>query len=200
MALIISADEIKKEFEGYDPKKVEKFHTQSAKLADKQFDQVLKTNKYSRAILLNGGTASGKTEFLATQLANKRAVIFDTTMATILGAEIKIKKILKSKKKPIIYSVIPDDLKRAFIAFLNRDRQFRDIHFYRTHSGSRETLLSVAQNYPEVEINIVVSYYDENGKMKFKGIEFDSQEKLVNYLQRIQKSENDILTEVKVER
>jgi hypothetical protein len=45
-----------------------------------------------------------------------------------------------------------------------------------------------------------VSYYDENGKMKFKGIEFDSQEKLVNYLQRIQKSENDILTEVKVER
>ncbi len=36
-SIIISADEIKKNLKGYNPEKVEKFHTESAKIADKNF-------------------------------------------------------------------------------------------------------------------------------------------------------------------
>ncbi|MEK7592244.1 MAG: hypothetical protein AAB508_02500, partial [Patescibacteria group bacterium] len=126
MAHIISADEIKKKLAGYSPQKAEFFHHESAKLADQLFEKALTTNPYKEVILLSGGTASGKTEFLATQLHNKRCIILDATLSTEEGAKIKLKKILKAKKVPIIYAVIPDDLKRAFIAFLNRDRKFSD--------------------------------------------------------------------------
>ncbi|MDE2024935.1 MAG: DUF2188 domain-containing protein [Patescibacteria group bacterium] len=68
---------------------------------------------------------------------------------------------MNAKKTPIIYTVIPDDLKRAFVAFLNRDRKFSDTHFYKTHSGSRKTLLWIAQNNPAVRAYI---YAVEKGK------------------------------------
>src|SRR5437667_7512755 len=63
---------------------------------------------------------------------------------------------------PVIYSVIPDDLGRAFTAFLHRERKFSDSHFYRTHSGSRKTLLWVAKNYPDVEVNLIESRSEEH--------------------------------------
>jgi len=40
-AILISADDIKKEIEGYSPEKAGEFHEQSARLADKRFDQIL---------------------------------------------------------------------------------------------------------------------------------------------------------------
>lgn len=129
MPLIISADEIKKKLPDYSPEKAESFHRESAKLADKNFEKALNENLFKEVILLCGGTASGKTEFLVTQLNRKRCVILDATLSTKEGAEIKLKKILKANKKAVIYAVIPDDLKRAFIAFLNRDRRFSDTHF-----------------------------------------------------------------------
>ena len=141
MAIIISADEIKKQIPNYSPDQAEIFHRESAKQADKLFSEELKKTKYKSVVLLNGGTASGKSEFLSTQLKNKNCIVFDATLSTELGAEIKLKQILKAKKKAIIYAVIPDDLRRAFIAFLSRDRKFNDSHFYKTHSGSRKTLL-----------------------------------------------------------
>ncbi|MBI2019005.1 hypothetical protein HYS96_04885 [Candidatus Daviesbacteria bacterium] len=143
MPLVISADEIKKKLPNYSPEKAEFFHRESARLADKNFEKALKENPFKEVILLCGGTASGKTEFLVTQLNRKHCIILDATLSTEEGAGIKLKKILKAKKKPIIYAVIPDDLKRAFIAFLNRDRKFSDAHFYMTHAGSRRTLLWV---------------------------------------------------------
>lgn len=149
MATVISADEIKKQIPSYSPEKAEVFHRESARLADKLFSQELKKSKHKSVILLNGGTASGKSEFLSTQLKNKKCIVFDATLSTQLGAEIKLKQILKAKKRPIIYAIIPDDLKRAFIAFLSRDRKFGDSHFYKTHSGSRKTLLWIALNYPQ---------------------------------------------------
>lgn len=155
MALIISADEIKKKLPNYSPQKAELFHRESARVADQQFEIALKNNPNKEVILLCGGTASGKTEFLATQLHRKRCIILDATLSTEEGAKIKLKKIIKAKKTPIIYAVMPDDLKRAFIAFLNRDRKFSDTHFYKTHSGSRNTLLWVASKYPIYEKNTV---------------------------------------------
>lgn len=194
MPLIISADEIKKKLPDYSPEKAESFHRESAKLADKNFEKALKENLFKEVILLCGGTASGKTEFLVTQLNRKRCVILDATLSTKEGAEIKLKKILKANKKAVIYAVIPDDLKRAFIAFLNRDRRFSDTHFYKTHSGSRKTLLWIALNYLKVKINIVESSYTESQILQFAKIKFDNRKQLIDYLTGLQLTESDIIS------
>lgn len=193
MAIVISADEIKKEIPNYSPEKAEVFHRESARLADKLFSQELKISKYKSVILLNGGTASGKSEFLSTQLSSKRCIVFDATLSTELGAEIKLKQIFMLKKKPIIYAVIPDDLRRAFVAFLGRDRKFSDSHFYKTHSGSRKTLLWIVLNYPQVEINIVESSYTSSRVLQFAKIKLDNRQQLIKYLTGLQITENDII-------
>jgi len=92
----------------------------------------------------------------------------------------------------VIYAVVPDDLNRAFIAFLGRDRQFSEEHFYRTHSGSRSTLLWLAQNHPEIKLNIIESSYTQN-KLQFARIEFENKKQLVAYLVSLQLSEIDII-------
>jgi len=196
MAIVIAADEIKKKLPNYSPEKAEEFHHESAMKADKLFTKALKEQSYSKVILLSGGTASGKTEFLDTQLRDKDCIILDATLSTELGAMNKIRQILKVGKTPIIYSIVPDDLKRAFVAFLNRDRKFADTHFYKTHSGSRKTLLWAAANYPEMEIHIVESTYTFQEKLQFSQILFESRQKLIAYLNKIQLSEHDIIAQV----
>lgn len=199
MAIIISADEIKKQLPNYSPDKAEDFHHESAKQADKQFTTVLKSSKFEEVVLLNGGTASGKTEFLSTHLINKECIVFDATLATELGAKNKIRQVIKAGKTPIIYTVIPDDLKRAFAAFLNRDRKFNDTHFYKTHSGARKTLLWIDKEYPEIEMNIIESSYTGEGKLQFLHIQFDTREKLIAYLTSKQLTENDIISYISKE-
>lgn len=193
MVIVISADEIKKQIPDYSPEKAEVFHRESARLADKLFSRELKKSKYKSVILLNGGTASGKSEFLSTQLRNKRYIVFDATLSTKLGAEIKLRQIFKAKKKPIIYAVIPDDLRRAFVAFLSRDRKFSDSHFYKTHSGSRKTLLWIAKNYPQIKINIVESSYISSRVLQFAKIKLDNRQQLIEYLTGLQMTEDDII-------
>lgn len=194
MAIIISADEIKKQLPNYSPAQAEVFHRESAKLADKQFSQELKRSKYKTVILLNGGSASGKSEFLSTQLRKKKSIVFDATLSTKLGAEIKLKQIFKARQEAVVYAVIPDDLRKAFIAFLERERKFSALHFYNTHSGSRKTLLWIAQNYPNVEINIVESSYTSSRVLQFTKIEFENRQQLTNYLEGLQMTESDIIT------
>ena len=198
MAIIISADEIKKEFPNYSPNKAEEFHRESARKADKLFDQALKDTCYKEVILLSGGTAAGKTEFLSTQLLQKDCIILDATLATVAGAEIKIKKIIKAEKIPIIYAVIPDDLRRAFVAFLSRDRKFSDTHFYKTHSGSRKALLWIVENYSTIELNIFESSYTPDERLQFVQMKFDNRQKLVDYLISKQLTENDIISYIMV--
>lgn len=195
MAHIISADEIKKKLPDYSPQKAELFHHESARLADQLFEKALTTSPYKEVILLCGGTASGKTEFLATQLHHKRCIVLDATLSSEEGAKIKLKKILKAKKVPIIYAVIPDDLKRAFIAFLNRDRKFSDEHFYKTHSGCRKTLLWITLNFPRIKINIVESSYAKN-QLQFAKIDFGTQKQISAYLTSLQLTESDILSHI----
>lgn len=193
MAVIISADEIKKELKGYTPDRAEKFHAESAKMADQEFEKEIKNTSYKEVILVCGGSASGKSEFLATQLANRESVIFDGTLSSTKRAERKLKKIIKENKTPIIYAVIPDDLKRAFIVFLRRDRKFSWSHFYRTHSSSRKTLLWIALNYSKVEINIVESSYTSSKGLQFIMIKIDNRQKLIEYLIGLQMTEDDII-------
>lgn len=196
MVVIISADEIKKQIPNYSPDKAEVFHTESAKLADKLFYGELEKTKCRTVILLNGGTASGKSEFLSTHLKHKRCIVFDATLSTEKGAGIKLKEILKVRKKPVIYAVVPDDLKRAFGAFLHRDRKFSDNHFYKTHSGSRKTILWIAENYPQVQVNIIESSYTPSQKLQFNQIQFKNRQELIEYLRNQQMSEDDIIASV----
>lgn len=195
-ALIISADELKKTIKGYTPKLAEKFHSQSAHLADSQFKQVLVDSKYKKVVLMSGGTASGKTEFMLTQLVTKALIIVDTTLPTTEGARIKIDKTLKVGKKVEIYSVVPDDLSRAYIAFLHRDRIFSEEHFYRTHSESRSTLMWIAQNYPEIKIHIIESKYSNSKTMSFSEITYKVRSELLEYLTKIQLTQNAIIKQV----
>lgn len=193
MALIISADEIKKKLPNYSPEKAELFHHESARLADQNFEIALKNSPFKEVILLCGGTASGKTEFLATQLNRKLCIILDATLSTEEGAKIKLKKIIKARKIPIIYAVIPDDLKRAFIAFLNRDRKFSDAHFYKTHSGCRKTLLWITLHYPMVKVNIIESSYTKD-RLQFAKVEFDTRKQFTDYITNLQLTESDIIS------
>ena len=63
-AKIVSADEIKKSFKGYNPRKASRYHQESARLADKKLDSLLRSESYRTVILMNGGTASGKTSIM----------------------------------------------------------------------------------------------------------------------------------------
>jgi hypothetical protein len=131
MAIIISADELKKTIPGYDPNQSHVVHIESAKMADALYAKTVKESDFEEVILLSGGAASGKTEFMSEYLANEPYIIVDGTLPTPLGARIKAQKALKHGKKVTIVAVWPADLRIAFAAFLQRDRKFPDEHFYR---------------------------------------------------------------------
>lgn len=191
-ALVVSADNIKKELSGYTPDKAGDFHTQSAKLADKRFYECLKTTDYKTIILMSGGPASGKTEFISEYLFDKDFLIFDGILPTEKGAEIKINYLIKKGKEIRIYAVWPSDLRDAYIAFLHRDRKFSDEHFYTKHSSARKTLLWIVQNYPDVEIKIFKSAYLQED-LVFTEIQSDEKEDLLSFLVDNQLTVSDII-------
>lgn len=63
-AIIISPDEIKESFAKYDPQISSEFHEFSAKVADKWLESAMRYID-TPFILLSGGAASGKTEYLS---------------------------------------------------------------------------------------------------------------------------------------
>lgn len=194
-ALIIAADEIKKSLPGYVPEKSESFHHESAKRADQQLQLSLKESPCKEVILMCGGAASGKTEYVSEYLVDLPVIVFDGTLPTLSGAEIKIRSILKARKTPIVCAVLPDDMRRAFAAFLHRDRKFSDTHFYRTHVGSRKTLLAIAETYPEIEIQLIESSYVYGKSMTFKKLVFHKRDQLIAFLKKQQYTE-DILIDM----
>jgi len=98
MAIIISSDAIKESLPNYDPKYAELFHDKSRIIADERFLKALGENLSKEVILMCGGAASGKTEFLVTQLSKKACVIYDGTAATQQRVAEKINKITKIGK------------------------------------------------------------------------------------------------------
>lgn len=194
-SIIISADEIKKTLKGYNPTNSEQFHKQSAKMADKQFLKVIKESTYNTVILMSGGAASGKTEYLSEYLMNDGVIIMDGTLLNLSGAEIKIKNSIKNGMKVEIHAVIPKSLKTAFLVFLNRERKFSPLHFYNTHSLARKTLAEIANKYPEIPITLIESEYielKESGTMKFSQKEFQNRAQLIEYLSTIQYNNDHI--------
>jgi len=167
---IISIDDFKEKIEGYSPQRASEFHIKSAKMADAEFSKAVKSQEIGKVIFLAGGSASGKTEYLHTYLVDENAIIFDSTFSSQEGGRIKIGKAKKHNKEIEVHFVMPDDIKRAFSAFLGRDRKFDDKVFYNTHSNSRSTLLWIANNHDDVIIKILESYYNDD-KLKYKEIE-----------------------------
>lgn len=192
MALVISADELKKTIPGYDPEQSHLVHTQSAKLADQKYDECIKTCKYEEVILLSGGAASGKTEFMSEYLLDGSYLVVDGTLPTFEGAKIKTRKARKHSKKVKIVAVWPADLKFAFAAFLQRDRKFPDQHFYRTHSQSRNALLEIACSSLEVDIELYENHYDDEG-LVFYQYTFDSRDRLIEHITKNQYTEKAII-------
>lgn len=192
MAILISADELKKTIPGYDPKKSHLVYTQSAKLADAKYEEAIKTDVCEQVVLLSGGAASGKTEFMSEYLLDKPYIIVDGTLPTFEGAKIKIRKAQKHGKHVKIVAVWPADLRVAFAAFLQRDRKFPDEHFYRTHAQSRKTLLKIAKSYLNVDIELYENHYDKEGLI-FYEYTFDSKAHLIENLMNSQYTEDKII-------
>ncbi len=199
MAFTISADEIKKTLPGYDPERSETFHRESARLADKQFEQALKARAEKTVVLMAGGTASGKSEYVSVYLQPRKVIILDGTLPSSEGAHIKIRKAQKAGKQVEVHLVIPVSLLVAFIAFLNRDRKFSLSHFYRTHSSSRKTVLEVAKAHTDIPIKIYISDVDFIGTdstMSFQELHFSNRDELVEFLGQNQYTEEAIIKEV----
>lgn len=192
MAFIIAADEIKKTLPGYTPDQAEGFHETSAKLADKAYARALKERSEDAVILMSGGAASGKTEYISEYLTNIEAIALDGTLPTFEGARIKIRNAHKSGKTVEVHAVLPSSLSVAFIAFLNRDRKFPVEHFYRTHSSSRKTLLEVAEQFPDVSIKLFISHGDPTPGMIFTEPEFTNRQQMIEFVKSQQYTEEEI--------
>ncbi|OGY32334.1 MAG: hypothetical protein A3C02_04305 [Candidatus Andersenbacteria bacterium RIFCSPHIGHO2_02_FULL_45_11] len=195
-SLLISADDIKKELPGYSPDRAEEFHLESAKLADKRFDEYLKSSSCKEVVLMSGGPASGKTEFVTEYLMDQDVLIFDGILPTIEGAKIKLERIRKSKKQVKIYAVWPYDLRQAYTAFLSRDRRYSDKHFYTKHASARKTLLWIASSYPDIEIKLFKSAY-LNKELGFTEVAFGFTSECIAFLSENQYNEDQIIDLVK---
>lgn len=199
VAYVIAADEIKKDIEGYDPAHSNQFHQASAKMADKMYDKAVKRRSERKVILLAGGAASGKSEYVATYLTSTRAIILDGTLPTTRGAEIKIEKAIKQQKKIELHLVLPESLIVAFGVFLNRQRKYDISHFYRTHSSSRQTAYEIVQCHEDIKVRVISSKYvefREGGTMEFKYHKFVSRQMLLEFLCGIQYTEQQIRNEI----
>lgn len=156
----------------------------------------MRTESAKEVVLLSGGSASGKTEFYSEYLSDQKCIVFDSTLSTCEGAKIKLRKIEKAGKKSIIVAVIPDDLQRSFKAFLGRKRAFGEQHFYRTHAGSRKSLLWIAREFPFVELRLYESSYNVEDMLRFRPLNFEDRNDLIAFLESIQYSEDDIESEI----
>ena len=171
--MIIEVDEYKKKVAGYDPERSEDFHRESAKLADKDFIEHLKSGKYREVIFMAGGAASGKTEFSTSYLTADDQLIYDGTLKNFDGFQIKLKNIKRyAKNNPNVKVVliIPEDWVKAFQAFLKRERKMKPFTFFDTHIRSK---LAVARVLKETDISVEIHASipkEDSEKLDYVGI------------------------------
>ena len=193
--LIISADQYKKYFPKYNPNKAEEFHQLSAQLVDKHFAAAIQYIPTS-TIILSGGTASGKTEYLKEYLLHfgqNGGIFLDGTLPSFEGANIKIKNLIKYNREFEIHFIYPENLLKSYEIFLSRERKFNSSHFYRTHSNSRKTLLEISQKYPNIKIRIIQSKFLKQEKiMHFTKQNFHNSQTLIDFLQKLQITEKNL--------
>lgn len=191
-SILISADDIKKELPGYTPDKASDFHVQSARIADRRFKKCLQSDQFDSVILMSGGPASGKTEFVTEYLLDRNHLILDGVLPTLEGAYIKIGSIIKAKKRVSIYAIWPGDMRQAYVAFLHRDRKFADKYFFEKHASARATLLWIANTYLDVEIRIFQSVYSVSKLLLFE-LAISGRNDLIEFLSSHQYNKGDIV-------
>ena len=194
---IISIDELKKALPGYSPEKADDFHIESAKLADKLFGQELKKIKKKKVVLMCGGSASGKSEFIEKFLTKDfEGIVFDSTLSNKDGAKIKINNIKKSGNIPVICLILPDNFRRCFSAFNKRDRKIPEARFFETHSGCREVALFLLKEYEEIEFLIYQNSYQpkniDEDELVFSEIKFEGKKEMILFFKQIQFSKEEI--------
>ena len=125
-------------------------------MANNAFEDGIKSGNYDSVILMCGGSASGKTEYINTQLLNRNVIIVDSTLSYIDSITIKLQKI-KNKMKIVVIFIRPASLLSCFTIFLNRKRLFHYSHFVRTHSGARQVFLHILENFTDIECKYFIS-------------------------------------------
>lgn len=162
--MIIEVDEYKKQIPGYDPERSEDFHSESGKLADKQFVECLKSKKYKRIIFMAGGTASGKTEFACSYLYHNDQLVYDGTQKSFDGLKVKLDKMNrydKNNSKIKIVFVLPKDPMASFEAFLSRERKMNIETFFYTHIHSKLTIAKILRE-TKIRVEIYISSISKN--------------------------------------
>ena len=157
MKLVIEVDEYKKLVPGYNPDASELYHSESAKLADKDFEKHIKSNQFDKIIFMAGGVASGKTEFVSSfYMESENILIYDGTMKNIAGFKIKYKNIKKyqnNAKISVVY-IIPHSIEQAYQVFLNRDRKMSIKTFMETHINSKLSVVEISTLFTDVVIEV----------------------------------------------
>lgn len=215
MYKVISIDEEKEFLPGYSPENADSFHRETAKIVNKKFDQELKKVKGKKAILMCGGSASGKTEFIAKFCPTEtdqdivvEGIVFDSTLATENGAQTKIRNVKRFGNIPVVCLILPYSLTRCFKAFHERDRKIPESRFFETHSGARKVALWIAKNHPEVELLIYYNRLNDEADrsdgdsqiskiedgLGFAEISFENKNELIAFLEEAQCSEEEIKT------
>jgi len=192
-AIVIDIDECKEKIPGYTPANAAKFHTKSAKLADKLFKDAISKESPKKVILMCGGSASGKSELVSSELINEKAIIYDSTLHTREGAEVKIRNSIRKGKSVEICALLPENISRSFGVFLTRERQVPVPAFFATHVGCRKNLLWVAKNFPQVRIRIYLGKTDKQNKLQVFKYNYTSKPKMIKFIEENQLSEFDII-------
>lgn len=192
--MIIEVDAYKNKIDGYDPKRSEKFHSESAKLADKDFTKELKTKKYKRIIFMAGGTASGKTEFAYSYLDKKENLVYDGTFSNGFKAKTdRIKRYCKNNPSVKIILILPVDWTRSFETFLKRERQMNTFTFFKTHTNSKMQVADILEK-TKYRVEIYVSFILMNSnKLEFKRIKINKRFKLATELRNMSKEMQEIV-------
>lgn len=190
-SLIIEVDVYKTRVPGYDPKKSWSYHKQSAKLADVAFKQALENIQYKKVVLMCGGSASGKSEFVSSNLINKGVIVYDGTLSSVEGAKVKIRNSKRKRKKVEINAIIPDNITEVFRAFLTRDRVIPIDVFIETHSRCRSTLLWILKHQRDIDVKIYESSAKED-KLQMDELIFKTQNEMIKYVKLVQISKQEI--------
>lgn len=188
--MIIEVDEYKKKIEGYEANRSEDFHEQSGKLADKDFMECLKSKKYKRIIFMAGGTASGKTEFAKSYFIHKDQLVYDGTLRNYKGFKVKrdrIKKYDKGRSSFKIVLIVPYDWRKAFEAFLGRERKMAIRTFFDTQIQSKRTVAKILLE-TKFKVDIFISRVEE-GKENLSFIKIkDTRDKRAKLLEKLSDS------------
>lgn len=185
--MIIEVDEYKKKVKEYDANRSEDFHLESSKLADRDFIDALKSKKYKRIILMAGGTASGKTEFAKSYLIHKNQLVYDGTLKSYEGFKVKrdkIKNYDKSRSTFKVVLIIPYDWRKAFEAFLGRERKMKPAIFFNTQIQSKRTAARILLE-TKFKVDVYISRIEE-GKERLGYIQIrDSRGKKARILEKL---------------